>query len=267
MKRFFTNKYTLSVLILMAILATDILLHKGMSRVILPEDFTAKRQAQTNLLKCESPVQLNGRQWVKAISSPENVLSLDTSISGFKMDVYFDTTKNAFFIYSRDTFIINSVEDILEINDNRKLNTSVWLDIKNLEEESCHKTAHRLKELENKFQLQQRLITSSDNAAALKTFCDSGFFTSYQVPLFNPYTDSEDELLKRIDSIAAILKKYPVSSLTCHYFQIPFLKKFFPVFPLLTFTDDSKISMVNKLFNYQLDKDKQVYVVLHSIEN
>lgn len=87
---------------------------------------------------------------------------------------------------------------------------------------------------------------------SLRTFCDSGFFTSYYIPYFNPYLLSETELVDQIDSISYQMKLYPASALSGYYFQYPVLKKFFPGFPVLTWTYNSNISLVTNMFNLHL---------------
>lgn len=267
-KGFFTNKYTLSVFILLAILATDILLHKGMSRVILPESFTKQRTPQTGLPQCAASFTIKNKRWMKAVNNEVQLLSVDSNVSGIEMDVYFDTAKNNFFVY-HDSAVISatSIEDIFSVIKERNLSPSVWLDFKNLQQHSKIKAVQYLLSLQNKYGLQNRLMVESQDIEALQTFCDSGFFTSYYVPFFNPYAEKEDVLVGRIDSMSAALKQYPVSAISGYYFQVPFLKKFFPAFPILTWTEDSKISLVNKYFNYQLEKDEQVKIVLHNIDN
>jgi len=267
-KGFLTNKYTLSVFILLAILATDILLHKGMSRVILPKSFTSKRQPQTGLATCEHSLQVNGKVWLKAVNSVDKVRAIDSTANGFEMDIYFDAAKNSFFVY-HDSSAISSTnaDEIFAVVEQRKMNASIWLDFKNLGEKNKAAALQQLQSLQRKYGLAGRILVESSDPASLRSFCDSGFFTSYYVPFFNPYTQDEDAMVATIDSITSMLKKYPASALSGYYFQLPFLKKFFPVFPLLTWTDDSRISLVNKLFNYQLEKDKDVLIVLHNTEN
>mgnify|MGYP003445598451 CR=1 FL=1 len=120
--------------------------------------------------------------------------------------------------------------------------------------------------VKRKYGFDRRMLVESPNLKYLQPFCDSGFYTSYYVPFFNPYKEKEQLLNGRIDSIAALLKQYPVSALSGYYFQMPFLQKYFPAFPLLTWTDDSKISLVNNIFNQQLEKEAHIKIVLHPVE-
>lgn len=267
-KGFFTNKYTLSVFILLAILATDVLLHKGMSRVILPEKFTDKRQPQKDLPICTADLQVKGKKWVKAINTPVQVLALDSNVNGLEMDVYFDTAQNEFRVYHDSTALSETtIEDVLDVVKERRLSVSTWLDFKNLSQHNKSQALKYLSGLKEKYNLGKRLIVESSDIVSLKTFCDSGFFTSYYVPFFNPYSLKENQMIAILDTMSADLKRYPVTALSGYYFQVPFLKKYFPVFPLLTWTEDSKVSLVNIYFNHQLENDKQVMVILHNIDN
>lgn len=267
-KGFLTNKYTLSVFILLAILATDILLHKGMSRVILPEKFTNKRLPQKNLVRCDQPLDIKGKYWIKAVNTPELAALIDSNANGIEMDVYFDTAKNCFFVY-HDSSAISRVnaEEIFSVLQKKKLTIPVWLDFKNLFDYNIQQSLAQLSLLRNKYNLQKKILVESSHAPFLQAFCDSGFYTSFYTPFFNPYKEDEGLLVKRIDSISFLLKKYPVSAISGYYFQTPFLKKFFPAFPILTWTDDSKVSIVNNVFNRQLEKDEHIKIILHSADN
>jgi hypothetical protein len=267
-KGFLTNKYTLSVFILLAILMTDILLHKGMSRVILPESFTDARLPQKGMATCKQELAIKGKNWLKAINTPAIASAIDSTVNGIEMDVYFDTAENVFFVY-HDTDNISRInaEEIFSVIRNRNPGLAVWMDFKNLFPFNEQKALAQILLLQKKYGLGQKLIIESSSIKCLQSFCDSGFFTSFYVPYFNPYREEEQELNERIDSLSVILKKYPVSALSGYYFQLPFLKKFFPAFPLLTWTDASKISLVNNVFNHRLDNDDQVKIVLHPFEN
>ena len=267
-KGFFTNKYTLSVFILLAILATDIYLHKGMSRVILPESFTGERPPQTGFIHCNQELTINGKAWVKGVNTAALAATLDSNTNGIEMDVYFDTLKNTFFVYhDSDNLSTVTIDEIFSGMKKNDAKWSVWIDFKNLFKYNGQQSLQHLLELKRKYHLEKRMLVESPNLEFLQPFCDSGFFTSYYVPFFNPYNETEQQLIGRVDSIAANLKKYKVSALSGYYFQMPFLKKFFPVFPLLTWTDDSRTSLVNNVFNRRLQKDTVIKIVLHPADN
>ena len=106
------------------------------------------------------------------------------------------------------------------------------------------------------------MIIESSDPQLLQSFCDSNFYTSYYTPFFNPYLITENESIYTIDLISTNLKKYPTSAISGYYFQYPFLKKYFPNYPLLIWADKGNYSLVGNIFNNMLGKDEQLKVVL-----
>ncbi|RYY70812.1 MAG: hypothetical protein EOO13_05325 [Chitinophagaceae bacterium] len=257
----------MSVFILLAILATDIYLHKGMSRVILPDGFTKMRSPQQGLPRCSQVLQIKGKKWMKAVNTVALAKLVDSSTYGIELDVYFDTTRNSFFVY-HDTAVINTVtiDDIFSSLQARQVAPPVWLDFKNLSPYNKEKSLQFLLSFRNRYQLADKIIVESPHPELLQSFCNSDFYTSYYVPFFNPYQESDEMQASRIDSISALLKKNPVSALSGYYFQTPFLKKFFPALPVLTWTEDDQISLVSRLFHHQLEKDSSIKVLLYNID-
>lgn len=263
-KAFFTNKYYLALLVLVMLLLADVMLHKGMSRVILPESFTSLRKPQHPGYCLPNLINKN-KQWQKAVNTGSQLQQLDHSLAGFEMDVYFDLKKNMFFVYHDSSNISQiSLLQQLAIYRQRKLSASIWLDFKNLSDTNAVAALQKLQTLQKDFNLQQKLIVESPQIKNLSAFCKAGFFTSYYVPYFNPYLMQENELVAQIDLLAANLHKYKVSALSGYYFQIPMLKKFFPTANLLTWAEASPISVVGPIFNHQLLADNQIKVVLYN---
>jgi hypothetical protein len=259
---FLTNKYTLSVFILLLCLAADIVLHKGMSRVMLPESFTAKRSS-SRLSPVQLPLLAGDKKWMKAINTVEKLNNLQGNVSGFEMDVYFDTAKNYLQVYHDSSgYSELNVEAILEKYKAKKLTASIWLDFKNLSAQNEKKSLAYIIGLREKYQLSNRLIIESSFPQFLQSFVDSGFFTSYYTPYFNPYSIDENELTEQIDKMSRELSKYRVCALSGYYFQYPVLKKYFPNYPVLTWTAPSGISLVAHTFNRTLLSDDHVKVVL-----
>lgn len=263
-KGFITNKYTISVCILLAILAVDIILHKGMSRVILPETFTKFRAPQTGLLKCSNPLLNRGKQWQKAVNTTALAAALPASVNGVEMDVYFDSSANCFFVYHDSAHMSNlKLEEILSTMKERGIQASLWLDCKNLSMENAPAALGKLCHLRSRYALKNKVLVESPNITCLPSFCDSGFYTSYYTPFFNPYNEPEEVLAGRIDSISNLLKRYPVSALSGYYFQAPFLLKYFPEFPILTWADKAGMSVVGNLFTYKMEAQNNIHIVLY----
>lgn len=262
-RNFYTNKYFLALVILILVLLVDVFLHKGMSRVIIPDNFTSKRASQ-NPDYCVQPLVIKNKDWVKAVNTQELMQNLDSTVAGLEMDVYFDKSKNNFFVYhDSSSMSTQSLQQQLDVYRSRKLSASMWLDFKNLSDSNEIAALQKLMEFRNDYQLQNKMIVESPNIKNLNSFCNQGFYTSFYVPYFNPYLMEEDALVKEIDTIGLLLKNNKVSALSGYYFQIPMLKKFFPTADLLTWAENSSFSLVAPVFNHQLMADDQIKIVLH----
>ena len=265
-KKVLLNKYTVTVFILLTYFATDVLLHKGMSRVLFGASFTDQRKP-VMLNACMQPLQVNGKRWVKAVNTIDLVNELPADAAGFEMDVYFDTAKNCLLLYHDSTeYSTLRIEAVLGVYQTRKINASIWLDFKNLSATNEQQSLKYIAALRNTFGLNNKLIVESAHPECLQSFCDIGFFTSYYTPFFNPYQENEAAVINYIDSIKKQLEHYPVSALSGYYFQYPLLKKYFPGFPILTWASDSKLSAVGYFFNRKLNTDQQLQVILYPLK-
>ena len=262
-KKFLLNKYTVTVFILLAYFAADVLLHKGMSRVLLGSSFTNQRKPVI-LNACKQPLQVTGKRWVKAVNTIGRINQLPADAAGFEMDVYFDTAKNCLLLYHDSTeYSTLRIEAVLDIYQTRKMTASIWLDFKNLSSANEQQSLTYIAALRKSYGLDNKLIVESSHPECLQSFCDSGLFTSYYTPFLNPYHENDAAIIVYIDSIKRQLERYPVSALSGYYFQYPLLKKYFPGFPLLTWASDGKLSAVGYYFNRKLNTDQQLKVILY----
>lgn len=260
---FIRNKYTVSLLILLLCLAVDIVLHKGMSRVMLPKSFTVNRNPQM-LNRCDNPLTVTDKRWKKAVNTVQLMEQVTLDVAGLEIDVYFDTTRNVLLAYHDSSQREHPlVEDILNVYQARKLTASLWLDFKNLTPSNEKQSLAYLSVLRQRYQLQNKMIVESYAPQCLHSFCDSGFFTCYYTPFFNPYKLTEKEITRAIDTIASNLKKYPASALSGYYFQYPLFKKFFPNYPVLIWAQKDRFSFISTVFNYSITSDPQVKIVLY----
>jgi hypothetical protein len=260
---FLLNKYTFSLLMLLLCLAADIILHKGMSRVLIPKSFTVKRIPQYLKLS-QQPLIVSDKKWIKAVNTVQKMERLPAGTAGLEMDVYFDTSKNILKVYHDSSESSRPfIEDILNVYKVRQLSASIWLDFKNLSPANKQKSVKYISFLRRQYLLQNKMIVESSAPQCLPVFCDSGFFTSYYTPFFNPYLLTENQINNVIDTIATNLKKYPSSALSGYYFQYPLLKKFFPNYPVLIWAENDRYSFVSNIFNYSLGSDPQVKIVLY----
>ncbi len=261
-KSILSNKYSFSILILILLVIIDVTLHKGFTRVIIPSEFTSQRNPMS-LPACSNPLENSNKNWVKAINKPELIDAIKDGIGGIEIDVYFDSSNNRFYAY-HDSSNISTVllSDILSKKMEQLPRSAVWLDFKNLHAFNMHPSVAVLTMMRDSFNLKNKFVIESSDAASLNGFCQSGFFTSYYVPYNNPYQAEETETIQFIDSVAANIKKYPPSALSGYYFQYPLLKKFFPTFPLLIWSDNSSLSAIGYLFKSKVESDSAVRIIL-----
>ncbi len=264
---FITNKYTVSVLILLCLFLTDVILHKGMSRVILRTDFSENIKA-VKLPVCNQPLIAKNKIWIKAVDNTDLMKKIPANTAGIECDIYFDTMKNGFSVYHDSAALSDlNLDSLLAVYSLRKLQANIWLDFKNLNNANALPSLQEISRLKDKYGLSNQIIVESSAAQFLKMFCDSGYFTSYYVPLFNPYKVTENELILFTDSIRNNIKKYPASALSGYYFQYPVLKKLFPGYPILTWADNASMSVVSYFFKRQLENDESIKVILYPFEN
>lgn len=263
-KHYYKNRFFLGALVIIIILGTDILLHKGMVRILIPDSFI-KNRAPADFPHCDQRLVIHSKVWRKAIDSADAMNKLPASIAGFEVDVYFDSSINSFYVYHDSAGISTiRIEELLDIYKSRNLSASIWFDFKNLTNANHEKALNACVTIRKKYNLQNKMLIESTNIQYLPAFCDKEFYTSYYTPFFNPYLLKENELNQIADSISNNLDRYPASALSGYYFQYPFLKKYFPNYPILTWADKSSLSVVSFIFNRSLQKEEHVKIILYT---
>ncbi len=204
------------------------------------------------------------KRWRKGVNTVEKMRQLDAGIAGLEMDVYFDTIKNCLYVYhdSSESSTLR-IESLLDVYVAKKMQGYIWLDFKNLHAFNEKFSLKYISALREKYGLKEKLLIESSSLHSLSSYCDSGFFTSYYVPFFNPYRISNSDLSSWVDSIRGGLEKYRVSALSGYYFQYPVLKNYFPMYPILTWADNAGLSLVANAFERRLFNDPHVKVVLN----
>ena len=256
------NKYKLMAFIIGLYLVVDVLQHKGQTRVLFPKDFP---EPGNQVLKPESNSMLinKDKSWKKAVNTRERMGQLNTDNAGFECDVYFDTATKSFDVHhDPEKSIGYSLGELLQLYQQKKMQASIWLDIKNLDDSNATSILHALIALCSNYKLQNKILVESGRADLLTVFSDSSFFTSYYVPFFNPYKINKAEMKVWSDSIARVISKSKVNALSGYYFQCSFLNHCFPQYPILTWIDNSSFSPVNYLFQRRIVADKSVFIVL-----
>ena len=257
------NKYKLMVFIIGLYLLVDVLQHKGQTRVLFPKDFAELKQ-EVLMPQSKSILVNKNKNWKKGVNTKEQMNGLNENDAGFECDVYFDTTGGRSFHihHDPDKNTGYTLDDLLQFYQQKKLNAGIWLDIKNLDDFDAVVALQSLIELRNQYQLQNKILVESNRADLLAAFSDSGFFTVYYAPFFNPYNMGKNEMSLMADSMASVISKSKINALSGYYFQCGFLNHYFPQYPVLTWVDKFSFSLVNFLFQRKINADKSIFIVL-----
>jgi len=258
------NKYKLMAFIIILYAAVDVVLHKGLTRVLFPKTFTAYKM-HTALPLNKSTLNNQGKVWEIAVNTKELLMNkVSKNSNGFECDIYFDARKNIFDVHhDEDNSTGWYLDSLLALYKQLSLNAGIWLDFKNLDDSNADAAVTALTRLRDQYGLNNRLLVESRNGHLLTAFSDSGFFTSFYTPIFNPYQINDAESKKWVDSISAVITKARVSALSGYYFQYPFLNHYFPNYPVLTWAANDRFSIVNGLFKRKAARNKNVFIVLY----
>jgi heptose-I-phosphate ethanolaminephosphotransferase len=262
LKRIAKNKYKVMAIIICLYLLADVLQHKGQARVLFPKQFSESKIHQLQSQSKNKLINAN-KNWKKGVNTIERLNALDAETAGFECDVYFDTAAKIFDVHhdpGKSTGL--SLEKLIEQYQQKKLTAGIWLDIKNLDESNSATALGFLIQLQQKYNLQNKILVESDRSNLLSAFSDNGFFTSYYVPFFNPYKISRSELQKWVDSTSTAISNAKVDALSGYYFQSSFLNHYFPRYPFLTWVDHSSCSLVNFLFQKKIAANNSIFIVL-----
>lgn len=256
------NKYKLMACIIGLYLLVDVLQHKGQTRVLFPIDFSEVKR-HVLLPQSKSMLINKDKSWKKGVNTKERMNWLNPDDAGFECDVYFDTVSKSFDVHhDPDKSTGYSLDNLLQFYQQKKLQASIWLDIKNLHDSNAVSVLHSLIELRNKYKLQNKMLVESGRADLLTAFSDSTFYTVYYAPFFNPYKINKDEMNLWADSIASVISKSKINALSGYYFQCSFLSHYFPKYPVLTWVDNTSFSLVNYLFQRKIVADKSIFILL-----
>jgi len=204
------------------------------------------------------------KEWVKAVNTKELMNKIRPNCSGLECDIYFDMEKKTFDVHhDPDGSTGLDLDGLLNEYSKRKLGASIWLDLKNLDDSNFNAALAVLIDLRNKYGLTNKLLVESNRADLLTAFSDSGFFTSYYTPMFNPYQVSDKEIKHWVDSLSTVISKSKVSALSGYYFQYPFLRQYFPNYPVLIWAANDRLSLINWLFKRKVAGTKEIFIALY----
>ena len=256
-------KYKLLALLLVLLILTDAVIHKGMVRVMKPKTFLnsppSSRKVSPEILLLNKD-----KNWLKAVNTPEKMNKMDINTSGIEMDIYFDSATKLFSVHHNfDASIQYPFEELLRIYHKKKLTASIWMDFKNLSPQNQQDALKTLIVLREKYKLDNKILVESEFPELLNAFVDQNFYTSYYTPYFNPYFLEKDSLNKITQEIENHLSESKVQALSGYYFQLPFLHERFPNYPILIWGGNDKFSLVNLIYSNFINNKKEVFISLN----
>lgn len=255
-------KYKLLALLLVLAILTDAVTHKGMVRVMKPKTFLNTPPSSQNVYPGIMLINKN-KNWIKAVNTPKRMKAVGINTSGIEMDIYFDSATKTFLVHHAVAAPVSyPFDDLLKIYQKKGLSASIWMDFKNLSLKNQQDALITLIRLREKYQLENKILVESGFPELLNSFVDQHFYTSYYTPYFNPYFLDRDSLQKIDLEIQNNLLKSKVQALSGFYFQLPFLHERFPNYPILIWTGDDKISLVNLIFRNFINNRKEVFIKL-----
>jgi hypothetical protein len=256
------NKYKVMAFIVGLYLLVDVLQHKGLTRVLLPK----KDPVFTKNVKWQEThfIINKDKSWIKGVNSLETMNKINRNTGGIECDVYFDTLKKIFDVH-HDTNNSTGLDLETLLMEYRRLDLqlSIWIDFKNLDNFTAVPALNKLSQLREKYGLQNKIIVESGQANLLNKYNEKEFYTSYYVPVFNPYLLDDRSLKSYTDSIAGAIRNSSANALSGYYFQYRFLAKNFPGYDILLWAPNDKFSLVNWLFKRKVATDKDAFIVLY----
>ena len=189
---------------------------------------------------------------------------VDKQSSGLECDIYFDGNKHGFDVHhDEDKSIGLNLDDLLQVYQQQVLQASIWFDFKNLSDSNAVQSLGELVRLQKKYGLFKKMLVESSRVDLLKQFSDSGFFTSFYTPMFNPYLISDDSIKHLVDSLSTLISNSAVNALSGYYFQCPFLQHYFPNYPILIWSPNDRFSLVNWWYKRKIISTKAVFIALY----
>ena len=263
LKGIIQNKYKLMAIVIGVYLLTDLLLHKGLARVLMPKKFPSGK-INYSTPQNNNGLMNTGKEWAKGINTISLMQAVNLKCPGLECDIYFDINNKKFDVHHDqiNSSVLN-LDDLLKAYSDRGLQASVWLDFKNLSDTNKVQSMLELLRLRRKYGLSNKLLVESSRAEMLKPFADSGFYTAYYPPVFNPYLISDSSILQWADSLNLVVNHSTLNAISGYYYQFPFLHHYFPNYPILIWSGSDRFSLVNWWFRRKIASDNTLFIALY----
>jgi hypothetical protein len=263
-ERIVRNKYKLIGAIIIVLIGIDSYMHKGLVRVFFPKKYPQHAEVSITPDKRNHLINTN-KNWIKAVNSVERMDSkVDKTTSGIEFDIYFDTTRNIFDVHHDiDNSTGLNFETLLDEYQKNGLQASIWMDFKNLDNSTVQPALKKIIQLREHYHLVNKILVESNRADLLQYFGDSGFYTSYYAPMFNPYLMNDSAIKQWADSISVALKNSSVNALSGYYFQYTFLHHYFPQHDILIWSPNDRFSLINWLYKKKINAADEIFISLY----
>lgn len=263
-------KKTRKVLFAFISLTLLILLFVGMNWWKFVEIWSPENQLEFPISKVKIPEPLftknfGSKIWLQKVNTVERFKEKTQNYFGAEVDVLFDPEKNFFDVHhNTDESTGLNLENILKSATVMK--KFVWLDFKNLTDDNVSQALTELNRLVEDFNWKDKIIVESPNAKALTLFTDSGYYTSYYIPMITSrwaklYGMNENERLSFIEKTLAQTKGTRFIAVSSDYRLYELVKFYFPKHDRLHWLP-VKLAFLHSILSGRLLSDPGVKVVL-----
>lgn len=198
------------------------------------------------------------------------------NISGLEIDIVFRDKENTNFFEVGHHNTVMTKKSFLQYYTllPESVNSKIWLDIKNLNNDNHEAILNRVIELDSELNIKDFVILESGwKSSKFKEFANLGFHTSYYLPTELFQIKDANTLLKEAKQIAKQIKLQKVSAVSFDYRVYPWVKKYLE--PLINNSIvyhmwDLTLSISNPSFINQLDskeyyQDERVKTILYKL--
>jgi FAD/FMN-containing dehydrogenase len=173
------------------------------------------------------------RVWLHRVDSVERARFAEERYQGIEIDVVFDSNARAFDVRHPPVPSIGLSLETLIASLKDPGQHFYWIDFKNLTPENKRQAASELSRIAQRFSIIARMIVESPQAEHLDEFSRRGFYTSYFLPVINPYALPQDRLKDYVRGIARRLARSQVNAVSSDHLQYELISKYFPGYDIL----------------------------------
>jgi heptose-I-phosphate ethanolaminephosphotransferase len=166
------------------------------------------------------------------------------------------------------------LEEVLDFLKGRGAETHLWLDLKNLEEDNLDGVLARLSELDQRYDLKDRVIVETTyTGSGFDQFFEQGFYTSYYLPteeiLSALETDDADQLRQLATQMSNVVRRHRARAMSFDIRLYDFVKEYLESLAAMNDLDyltwdlsvnSSTIGFAQQI--YERDLDERIKIIL-----